>query len=640
MLKSAFQTRCILLCSVLVIGLSALSARLVKIQLVDRQHYASRLRNAYHDIEKLPATRGMIVDRWDEPLAKSIPVANVFVDKSFLNNPELAALGLAYQQASEEKIWPTLDAVRQKQLIRKTRAEILRKEDPEVIKQKYLAYAISILARPLGMRREELRDKIESSKATWFPLAKDLPADIADRLREEVEGHWLQGFKFENSSKRWYTAPDLATHLTGFIGEVQVKDDDGKEHPRMVGRFGVESAMDRYLTGRDGSREHYRDASGLVVPGNAASLTPPRAGLNVRLTIDMGIQAIVEEELDAGLAQFKSERGAVVLMDPKTGEVLGMASRPDFNLNDRKGINENGYNYAIQAIYEPGSTIKVVATSGALNEGLVSPQTSIFCHNGHYQSGKIIVRDEHPAGSLTFEGVLQKSNNIGTYSVARQLGSKRFYDYLQRYGFGRKTGILLSGESSGTARNTGNEVDFSRACYGYATNVTPLQLACAYSVIAGDGNLRKPHIVKALIANDGTVVEDYAPEIVNPVLSPKAALQMRTALEKVTKEGGTAKAAAVEGFRVAGKTGTCQKHNPKGGYMNGRYIVSFAGMMPAQDPAFVCIVVIDDPRIQGMHIYGGLIAGPIFSKIATRVAAHMNLQPTESVPSTLATAAR
>jgi cell division protein FtsI/penicillin-binding protein 2 len=623
-----------------VAGLSLLSARLVQIQLVDRQHYATSSRKAYHSTEKLPATRGTIVDRRDEPLARSVPVASLFVDKSFLNNHELAALGLAYQQASETEQWRELNDDKKKQYIRKFRADIIRKESPEIIKQKYLAYAVSILAQPLNMERNELREKILNTKASWFPIVKNLPADIADQLREVVDSHWLQGFEFENSSKRWYAAPDLATHLTGFIGEVEKKDESGKAYPEMIGRFGVESAMNHFLTGRDGMRERYRDASGLVIPGNAASLSPPRAGLNVRLTIDMGIQAIVEEELDAGLAQFQSNRGAVVLMDPKTGEILALASRPHFNLNDRKDIIANGYNYAIQAIYEPGSTIKIVATSGALNDGLVSPQSSIFCHNGHYQSGKVSVTDEHPAGSLSFEGVLQKSNNIGTYSIARQLGSKRFYDYLQSYGFGRKTGILLSGESSGLARNTGNEVDFSRACYGYATSVTPLQLACAYSVIAGDGNLRKPHIVKAIIANDGTVVEDYTPEIVNEVLKPKAAAQMRAALEKVTQEGGTAKLAGVQGFRVAGKTGTVQKHRENGGYMAGHYIVSFAGMMPAQDPAFVCIVVVDDPRITGMHIYGGLIAGPIFSKIATRTAAYMNLQPTESIISITSTAAR
>ncbi len=638
-MKSTFQSRCIGLCLVLVTGLSVLSGRLVQIQLVDRQRYAENSRKAYHRTEKIPASRGEIVDRHEEPLAKSIPVATVFLDKKHLNDPKLASFGLAYQEASAEPGWNLLDPAQQRRRINGLRGEILARETADGIVQKHLAYAISILARPLGMRREELREKIENSKGEWLAIAKDLPEDVADNLRDAVETHWVGGFEFENSIKRWYTAPNLATHLIGFTGEVEKKDDDGKPHTQVIGLFGVESSMEGFLAGRDGSREHFRDARGLVVPGNSASLKPPRAGLNVKLTIDMGIQSIVEEELDKGLAEFQSARGAVVLMDPKTGEILAMASRPQFDLNLKQDLAENGYNYAIQAIYEPGSTIKIVATSGALNEGLVTPQTSIFCHNGLYQGKGYVVRDDHPAGILSFEGVLQKSNNNGTYSIGRQLGAKRFYDYLHNYGFGRKTGILLSGESSGTAHNTGNEVDFSRACYGYASNVTPLQLACAYSAIASDGKLRKPHIVKSLIANDGTVVEEYPPEVVNVVLKPKTASLMRTALEKVVK-AGTATRAAVMGFLVAGKTGTVQKHNPRGGYYTDKMITSFAGMMPAEDPAFVCVVVIDDPRILTIKHQGGLIAAPVFSKIATRVAAHMNLQPTEPLVPPLAATAR
>lgn len=621
-------------------GLSVLSGRLVQIQLVDRQRYAESSRKSYHRTEKLPATRGMIVDRREEPMAKSIPVATVYVDKNHLQDPKIASYGLAYQEASAEPGWNELDPAKQRRRISGLRGELLSRETADVLVKKHLAYAVGILARPLGMRKEELRDKIEKTKGTWIPIAKDLPEDVADHLREEIETHWIQGFEFENSIKRWYTAPNLATHLMGFTGEVEKKDEEGKPHTRVLGLFGIESSMEEFLAGRDGTREHYRDARGLVVPGNSGSLKPPRAGLNVKLTIDMGLQSIVEEELDAGLAEFESVKGAVVLMDPKTGEILAMASRPHFDLNHKQDIATNGYNYAIQAIYEPGSTIKIVATSGALNEGLVTPQTSVFCHNGYYNSGGVELKDDHPAGSLTFEGVLQKSNNIGTFSLGRQLGSKRFYEYLHKYGFGKKTGIQLSGESAGIARDTGNVTDFSRACFGYAANVTPLQLACAYSVIAGDGKLRKPHIVKALVANDGTIVENYPPEVVNDVLKPKAAAQMRAALEKVVLPGGTATRAAVPGFRAAGKTGTVQKHNPKGGYLPNSYIVSFAGMMPAQDPAFVCIVVIDDPRTQKVTRYGGTIAAPVFGKVAARVASHMNLQPTESVSPPLATAAR
>lgn len=640
-MKSSFHTRCLILCSILVIGLSALSGRLVQIQLVDRHRYAESSRRTYHRVEKLPAIRGMIVDRREEPIAKSIPVSTVIVDKKILFDPKMAAFGLAYQAASAEEGWNDLEPAQQARRIKALRGEILASETADTIVSKHLAYAIGVLARPLGMRREELRGKIESSKADWVPVAKELPEDVADQLRETVNRHWIDGFEFQNSIKRWYTSPSLATHLTGFTGEIEIPGENGKPETKVVGRFGVESTMEAYLAGRDGWREHYRDSRGLVVPGNEASLMPPRAGLNVQLTIDMGLQAIVEEEMDACLQEFKSVRGAVILMDPKNGEVLAMASRPHFNLNHREDVAANGFNYAIQAIYEPGSTFKIVATGGVLNEGLATPFTSVYCHNGVFTEGKIRVPDHHPYGNLTLEGVLIKSSNIGAYKFARQLGPKRFFDYTRDWGFGRKTGILLSGESSGIARNTNNAVDFSRASYGYALNVTPLQMACAYSAIAGDGRLLKPKIVKSLVANDGTVVETFPTETVSRVLKPETARKMREAMAKVTITGGTATLAAVPGYKVAGKTGTAKRHNPNGrGYLPNSYTVSFAGMLPADNPAFVGIVVIDDPKTDKVSRYGGTIAAPAFGRIAARAAAYMNLQPTEPVPTPLATTAR
>lgn len=617
----------------LVLGLSGLSWRLVQIQLVDRQRYAESSRRAYHRVERLPAIRGMIVDCREEPLAKSIPVSTVFVDKNHLSDPKLASYALAYQQAVAEPGWSQLDSTKQRRRINGLRGEILAGETAEAIVNKHLAYAVGILARPLGMRREELRERIEKSRGTWVPIAKDLPEDIADKLREAVDRNWIQGFEFQNSIKRWYTAPNLATHLVGFTGEIETTDEDGKPETRVVGKFGIESAMEEYLAGRDGWREHCRDAYGLVVPGTSSSLKPPRAGLNVKLSVDMGLQAIVEEELDACLAEFQSNCGAVVMMEPGTGDVLAMVSRPHpLDLNRREKIVENGFNFALQAIYEPGSTFKIVATAGVLNEGLATPQTSVFCHNGVYQEGAIRVPDHHPYGGLTLEGVLVKSSNIGAYKFARQLGTKRFYDYVGEFGFGRRTGIQLSGESSGIARNTNNAVDFSRASYGYALNVTPLQMACAYSAIAGDGRLLKPRIVKALVANDGTVVEDFPPEVNGTPMKPETARKMREALAKVTEKGGTATLAAVPGYKVAGKTGTARRHNPNGrGYLANSYTVSFAGMMPADKPAFVCIVVIDDPRTTKVSRYGGTIAAPAFGRIAARAATYMNLQPTEPV---------
>lgn len=623
------------------VGLSVLSYRLVQIQWTDRQRYADSSRRAFHRIEKLPALRGMIVDRREEPLARSIPMSTVFVDKNHLFDPKLAAFGLAYRNASSEPGWHRLSPEVQSRRIHSLRGGILSSHAPEEIVNEHLDHAVGVLARPLGMRREELRAKIETSKAKWVPLAKDLAEDDADKLRSILDRHWIHGFEFQNSIKRWYTSPDLAVHLIGYTGETEEIDENGKPERRVTGRFGVEASMEDYLAGRDGWRQHRRDARGLVVPGDSSSLMPPRAGLNVQLTIDIGLQAIVEEELDAALAEYESVRGAVVLMDPKTGEVLAMASRPSFDLNRREDVATKGFNFAIQAIYEPGSTYKIVSTAGALNEGLATPQTVVPCYGGRFNEGRVSVPDHHPYGNLTLEGVLIKSSNIGAYMFARQLGPKRFYQYTSDWGFGRKTGILLGGESSGIARNTNNAVDFSRASYGYALNVTPLQMACAYGAIGGDGRLLKPKIVKALVANDGTVVESFPSEVVAQVIRPETARKMREALAKVTQPGGTATLAAVPGHRVAGKTGTALRHNPNGrGYLANSYTVSFAGIMPAENPAFVGIVVIDDPRTNKVTRYGGTIAAPAFGKIAARAATYLNIQPTEPVTTPLATAER
>jgi|TARA_B110000037_G_scaffold38883_1_gene47931 cell division protein FtsI/penicillin-binding protein 2 len=633
----AFQNRCIILCLVLVSLLSILSARLVKIQLVDRQRYAASSAKAYNRVETIFASRGMIVDRNSDPIAKSIPVASIFVDKNHLMDPKLASFGLAYQEASAESDWAELSEEKRKRRINILRGEILSREKPDVIVQKHLAQAISLLSSPLRIRRDELRDKIENNKGKWFAIAKDIPDDIAERLQKSVEENHLQGFVFQNSIQRWYTNPDLATHLTGFTGEITEKLESGGKAYRMIGKFGIEAAAEQYLAGRDGRREHKRDVRGLVVPGDAASLLPPRAGLNVKLTIDLGMQAIVAQELDAGLKQYKAKKGAVIVMDPSTGEILALASRPHFNLNHKQGLAENSFNYAIQAKCEPGSTIKIIATAAALEERLVSPTTIINCPHLLQENG-FTVTDDHSGGMLSFEQILQKSNNVGVWKLAKQLGVKRYYKYVHGFGFGERSGIQLSWENPGIADVPSIPIDFSRSSFGYRIDVTPIQMATAYSVIAGGGRLLKPKIIKALVANDGTVIDDFPTEVRGQPISPATAKKMRAALHKVTLLGGTATKACVAGHKVCGKTGTAIKHDPKrGGYVHGSYVVSFAGFMPADNPAFVCYVVIDEPMTTEVPRYGGSIAAPIFSKIAGRLAAHMNIQPTEPIEEPVAT---
>ncbi|RYD42217.1 MAG: hypothetical protein EOP83_32980 [Verrucomicrobiaceae bacterium] len=232
-------------------GLSVLSARLVQIQLVNRKHYAENSRKTYHYTEKLMAIRGMIVDRHEEPLAKSIPVSHVMVDKKHLFDPKLVSYGLAYQQASGEAGWKDLTPEAQRKRISSLRGDILDREPVEVIVEKNLAFTVGLLARPLGMRKEELHAKIMGGK-DWFPIAKDIPQDVADNLAETIKTNWIEGIQFENSLKRWYTAPNHATHLTGFTGEVEKPDEDGKLHTQVLGKFGVEASMESFLADRDG----------------------------------------------------------------------------------------------------------------------------------------------------------------------------------------------------------------------------------------------------------------------------------------------------------------------------------------------------------------------------------------------------
>jgi cell division protein FtsI/penicillin-binding protein 2 len=630
----SFQSRCLALCSVIVAGLSLLSVRLFQIQVWDRKQVAGK-NHPFDQAQVLPGLRGKIVDRNEEVLAKSMPVGSVYADINHLANPKEMATVVAYERVSRMTGWEQMDGEKRRRAVRTERMEILGDMTPAVIRETALARCVSVLARPLGMRREELRkilvEGIGRKTRGEFPITKNLPDDVARLIQETIDSNGIEGIFLRHSYRRTYTSEMLATHIIGYTGEIEEKGPTGRPAYRQIGKFGIESYLEEYLAGRDGYRTERRDPYGMRIPGESQSVNPPRPGLNVQLTLDMGIQAIVEEELDAGLAQFKSERGCAIVMDPETGEILGMASRPHFNLNRLDNLDVAGSNFALQSIYEPGSTIKIVAAGAALNERLVSPQTSIFCHNGYYRQGSVLVEDrDHPYGYLTVEGVLQKSSNIGSYKLAQQLGMTRFYEYLDRWGYGRKTGIQLSGESRGVIRNTGNPTDFSRAAYGYALAVTPLQVACAYSVVAGDGKLRKPRIVRSIIANDGTVVQKFAPEVVSTVLRPESAKAMRKALEKVTAEGGTAKRARVPGYLVGGKTGTARRIKD-GKYQMNNYVASFAGMLPADDPAFVCVVVIDDPRVATGDPFGGIVAAPIFANIGRRAAAHMNLTPTEPV---------
>lgn len=616
------RRRCLLLCLVFVTGLSGLSARLIYLQVVKSADYARKSDRVSVRKETLKANRGCIVDANNQLVARNIPRARLALDKKLLHDIGPATLALANKELRETAGWHSWDAATRKRKIASRAAKMKNEMPADAIIEKYIAHVIDTFARPLGMVNSELRERMNlgNKKQKYVVIKQDISEDDATRLKQlTVEHSILHAFVFEETQKRWYVMPKMAAHIIGFVNH------------RSEGMAGIESQMDRYMAGKDGFVENHRDKFDLLAIAKPQQIRPPIHGLNVQLTIDMGLQTILEEELDAGLAEFKSRKGTVVLMDPNTGAILAMASRPTYNLNTRENIAENGYDFATQALYEPGSTFKIISTAGAMDLGLVQPGTQINCHYGNYRVGSVRVPDHHPYGMLSVEQVLAKSSNIGAYKIALQLGRQNFYDYVEAFGFGKKTGIRMAGESSGVVRDTGNPTDFSRISYGYAVSVTPLQVACAYSAIANGGTLMKPLLVKSIMANNGTTIMNYKPTPVRRVIKEGTARKMRRALATVVDVKGTARRAKVEGYQVAGKTGTTVKINPKGGYMHGRYTVSFAGMMPAEKPAFVCVVVVDDPQTTEVKRYGGTIAAPIFAKVAARVANRMGLEPTEPI---------
>lgn len=621
--KSA-QRRCIILCLLLISGLSALSGRLVYLQVFDRARYAETAGNSYRRKEVIQANRGVLLDRNEEIIASTVISKSVVVDVQHLKEASHVAKGVACSQLRKEPEWKTWTDKQKSSKINTRVRKLLDaySDNPAALVDMHFDYAIDQLARPLGLSQEELKSKIPMSKRGGERVIyQGLPTELAIRLERLIKDRRIKGFFFREEKRRWYPAPELASHLIGYVSR------SGK------GMAGVESSMNKWMEGTNGYEVEMRDIRGNVMPAHKGSFRPPNNGLNVQLTLDMGIQAICEEELDRGMAEFEGVKGCVVMMNPHTGEILGMASRPHYNLNIREMVVTNGFNFALQAMYEPGSTFKVLAASAAMNEGLVSIDTLIDCHNGYYRDGRAMaVRDSYPKGIIPVWKVLQKSNNIGSYMMAKMIGADRYYKYATAFGFGSKTNIQLAGESKGMLKNTQNATDFSRVAYGYGVSVTPLQIANAYCVIGNGGKLMQPRIVKKIDTNSGLLIEEFSPEMIRRVLSEETSRQMREALKTVVQPEGTARRADVEGFTEGGKTGTAWKWNVKTKmYDKDRSTVSFAGMLPAENPAFVCVVVIDDPQTTNVKHGGGSIAAPIWKRIAERTAAHMHLTPTEEI---------
>ena len=565
------RSRCMLVCAAFIGLFSIFSFRLIYLQAIKHDEYAglAAKKNVHQQI--IHAKRGMILDANKEVLAQNIPVETVWADATHLNN----------RQAT-----------------------------------------VALVGHELGVPSRELAEKLEGERR-YVVIKRKVPAATANGLREKLRAGNLRGIYFDDDATRIYPNGAMLCHVIGFT--------DFDDH----GIQGVEASMEEYLHGEDGYRfiEHNR-AGQEIVPYRGQERAP-RDGYQVHLTVDLGLQNIVENEIDAAMAQYSPQKATIILMRPQTGEILAMANRPHFDLNLRSEAKPDQMkNRAIIDMMEPGSTFKIVAAASALNERKMRPDSSIFCENGLWKFGGAVLHDHRAFGSLTVRDILIKSSNIGAAKLALSVGEQKFYEYIRRFGFGERTGIELPGEINGLIRppQSWSKISITRIPMGHEIGVTPLQMTVAMATIANGGKLIMPRIVKSVTSADGKTISSLSPMVLRQVISPETAREIGDALRGVVSDAGTAAAAAVPGFTIAGKTGTAQKVDPRGGYEQGKYVVSFAGYLPAEHPEFVGLVVLDDAHTSKPELnYGGLVAGPIFARLAEKAARYLDLEPHEEI---------
>ncbi len=561
------RTRCALVCVAFIALFSAFSFRLVYLQLSKHDEYAGLAAEKHVYKQPIYADRGIITDANGEVLAHNIPRQTVVADASHLND---------------------------------------------------VPATIALLSSALKLDEKEVAEKLQTDRR-YIVVQREVSQQTAEALKAELRSENLRGVYFEHDTARLYPNNAMLCHVIGFTDF---------DH---TGIQGVEASMDQYLRGQDGFRYIEHNRAGQEIVMYRGQERGSRDGYQVHLTIDLNLQNIVENEIDAAMREFRPEKATIILMRPQTGEILAMANRPNFDLNQRSTAKpETMKNRAVIDMMEPGSTFKIVTAAAALNEKKVRPDTTIFCENGVWNFGGRPLHDHKPYGELSVTNILVHSSNIGAAKLALSIGDQKFYEYIRRFGFGERTGIELPGEITGVIRppQSWSKISISRIPMGHEVGVTPLQMTSAMATIANGGKLIAPRVVKSITTADGKTVTEFLPSVVRQVISPQTANQVALALRGVVSDKGTAAAAAVPGFVIAGKTGTAQKVDPHGGYEHGKYVVSFSGFLPADKPEFVGLVVLDDAKTATPELnYGGLVAGPIFSRIAEKAARYLDLRP-------------
>jgi cell division protein FtsI (penicillin-binding protein 3) len=560
--------RTLFVAAFVVFWMLGISARLVYLQVSRHDKLVERAQSQQQEAIETSPLRGAVLDRQDRELARSVDTSSVFIAPD----------------------------------------EFERKNDAQT--RDAIECTTQLLSPILGTDKESLTSRIveaRKSNRRFIWAARRLNLEQA----AQIEGLQLTGVHLRKEQKRFYPNGSLAANVLGFVGL------DGN------GLGGIEQVYNEKITGEPGKLFIEKDRRGMVYESTEV---PGRPGQTIVLTLDQTIQHHTEEALAAAVAQSKAKSGTAIVLDPHTGEILALANAPTFDPNDVGAVTPaTRSNWALQSVYEPGSTFKIVAFSAALEKGLAKPTDKIDCQMGSITVAKRVIRDHHPFGTLTIADALAKSSNVAAIKLGVRVGDPAMHDYITRFGFGSRTGIELPGETAGLLRPVSRwqPSSIGSIAIGQEVGVTPLQMAAAFGAVANDGVRVAPHVIREIRNASGATVFRPTPEQ-RRVISKETATALRGMLEGVTLNG-TAKKAQLDGYSAAGKTGTAQKVDPRTrAYSATKHIASFVGFAPVNNPAVVIIVVIDEP---GGSYHGGDVAAPVFREIAEQVLPELDVIP-------------
>lgn len=607
------QRRLWVLCGLSLVLLGFLAQRLVYLQVFRHEYYQAVASSQRQRAAELFPHRGTIYaaeDREKElfPIAVNTKQWIAYAVPREMKDPavvaeQLAPALLAFHQRQRQLVTTIVATTGQN----KNSAEPTTTAEP----------AAQPPADELAAVQEKLHKKFNQKIDPYEPFLKFYEV-LDDEFKQYIEEKKLDGIVLEEKEVRLYPENSLAAHILGYVGW---------QDNTQVGRYGLEGFFEKTLSGNLGFLSSERDASGKLIGVAGREFQAARDGANIVLTIDRVVQSFIEEELRAGIEKYDAEGGNIIVMNPKTGAIVGMATYPTYNPNYYFAIKDphTQVNPVVQDLFEPGSILKPVIMAAAINQGLVKPDTTMV-DNGPVKVAEYTINtfDGKHHGRQTMTQILEQSNNIGMVWVGQQLGAEAMYDYLRGFGIGEKTGIELEGETQSHLPEPPdwNITTVATTSFGQGIALTPLQALNAINVIANNGQLMQPHLVARVQQSDGQE-EITKPTVVRQVIAPPTASQVSAMLVSVI-ENGVAGLAKVPGYYLAGKTGTAQVPDERGKYSPDRKIISFVGYGPASDPQFSIMIKLDNPS--GLSFASGT-AAPMFRNVATKLLNYYQISP-------------